>query len=400
MRKKVLEHNKNRLRVALIGSKGIPTHSGGVERHVQELATRLVRKGVVVTVYARAWYTKSVDGVYRGVTVRHLATLHTKHLDAISHTFFSLLHAMVRKNDIIHIHGIGPALLTPIARLFSNAHIVVTLHCQDYYHQKWGPVARFALRMGEWTAVKWSHELIVVSRELQRYIWLTYHQSAEYIPNGATLPARSASYRNQLKRLKTLPGYLLYVGRLIPHKGVHVLIEACRLLKARIPLLIVGAGSYTDDYVRSLKRFAAPVPNVRFLGERTSKELDALYRGARLVVQPSQSEGMSLALLEAMSYAKPVVVSSIPENQEVMSDSDFSFYPNDPQHLATVLQWALRRPLECAKQGRLNRSIVREAYHWESIAGDTARVYRRLAEHTKPQSSLELVTLPVRPTQQ
>lgn len=399
MPKKALQRRRLPLRIAFIGSKGIPAHSGGVERHVHELATRLGRKGIAVTVYARRWYTKSRDTLHGNVAVRHLFSFRTKHLDAISHSLVALMDAMIAKNDIIHIHGIGPALLTPIARLLSNARIVVTLHCQDYYHQKWGPFARIALRMGEWMAVRFSHELIVVSRELQRHIWGTYHRSAEYIPNGATLPLPDPSYRKQLQRLQVLPGYLLYVGRLIPHKGVHVLVEAYRLLNVSIPLLIVGAGSHTDEYVRSLKRFASPVPNIRFLGERTGKQLDALYRGARLVIQPSQSEGMSLALLEAMSYAKTVVASAIPENEEVMSNPDFLFYPTDPHHLAVVLERALHRRAECAREGRLNRSVVRSLYHWDGIARDTVKVYHRLFQDVSKESPVELVALPVRPIQ-
>ena len=394
----MVEKSTKRLTVAFIGSKGIPARSGGVERHVQEVAQRLVRDGMDVLVYSRSWYTKNRQGNWKNIPLRFLPSVRTKHLDAITHTALSILDAMIRKFDIIHIHGIGPALLTPLARILTRSRIVVTLHCQDYYHQKWGLIARFALRLGEWCAVQCSHELIVVSRELQRHIWATYHRSAVYIPNGATLPTLKANpHRSTLHRLGLRPGYLLYVGRLIPHKGVHVLIEAYRAFRPKTPLIIVGAGSYTDEYVRSLKKFASPDSHIRFMGERNGAQLDALYRGASICIQPSQSEGLSLSLLEAMSYAKPVVISAIPENLEVMDDLRFSFHATDPKDLAHVLQWALRHPMESRRQARLNRATVRTRYHWDRIAADTIALYARL---TSPQHlpSVELLPQPVQPS--
>ncbi len=372
-----------RMTIAMIGSKGIPSKSGGVERHVDELSRRLVRRGMDVVVYTRGWYVGRKQKTYHGVRLVQLPSIHTKHWDAISHSIIAALHAMIiERVDVVHLHGIGPALITPLLRMIPGVRVVVTYHSPDYYHQKWGRLARTMLRAGEWMACRYAHELIVVSEELDRHVWSVYRRQAVMIPNGAVVPSPKsiASTRQLLRRMRIpTPGYILYVGRLIPHKGVHTLINAYALLKNNVPLVVVGEGYHTDRYVQSLKILAKNSKNVLFVGERHGRDLDALFRGAAVVVQPSQSEGLSLSLLEAMSYRKPVVVSDIVENRDVVPNSDFWFHTNDVNDLVRVLRFVLLRGDLAQIQARVNQTIVRDRYNWDRIADRTARLYQNFA---------------------
>ncbi len=366
--------------IAMIGSKGIPAASGGVERHVEELSTRLVRQGLRVLVYTRPWYAPRKLLRYKGVELRPLPSIHTKHLDAITHSIIAIIHAtVIERVDIIHLHGIGPALLTPLVRLIPGLRVVVTYHSPDYYHQKWGWFARASLRLGEWVACRFADELIVVSKELERHVWAVYRRASTVIPNGASIVSGRAPTPSIQRRLGIpRPGYILYVGRLIPHKGVHTLIAAWKALRTKIPLVIVGQGYYTDGYVQSLTTLAGGDPNIIFCGQRRGNELDVLFRGASIVVQPSQSEGLSLSLLEAMSYAKPVVVSDIVENREVMTNSDFWFHSTDVNDLVRVLKFVINRPDVSKKQGKINQEMIERWYNWNTIALVTAERYRAM----------------------
>ncbi|MDO8624918.1 MAG: glycosyltransferase family 4 protein, partial [Candidatus Diapherotrites archaeon] len=243
------------MRIFLIGQKGIPAHGGGIERHVEELATRLVREGHEVLAYARRHYTDSSRTHVHGVRVVHLPTLHFKHLDAIVHTLLASIHVLFQRADIIHYHAIGPASLLWIPRLLNpRATIVFTFHCQDYHHQKWNWFARTALRIGEAIGCRFAHHVITVSKTLTDYAWAAYQVPTTYIPNGAVAEATHA--RATARQMNTFglarQEYVLAVARLVRHKGIHDLIAAYQTLSTKKKLVIVGDGAFTDDYVREL----------------------------------------------------------------------------------------------------------------------------------------------------
>lgn len=367
----------------MIGQKGLPARYGGVERHVEELAKELAQQGQALLVYARRWYTAGAKFVFPGIEVVPLPTVHTKHLDTIGHTFLSTLHALWRGADIIHYHGVGPALLSWLPRLLSpRTRVVVTFHTIDRYHQKWNWLARLALKAGEWAACTFPHVTIAVSKTIQKYCLNEYYKNTVYIPNGVSLP-QSVLPAAALPAVGLTAGkYLLMVARLVPHKGAHYLIEAWQFARAQYPellqgyqLVIVGDSVFTDQYVAELHGIAAGDPTVVFTGWQYGEALSALYAHAALVVHPSENEGLSLSVLEGMAYGRAVLISDIPENQELVADERFAFVNASIASLADHIITLLHHPEWLAAAGHANAATVRRRFRWTDIARATVAVY-------------------------
>ncbi len=369
------------MRIAMIGQKGVPAHFGGVERHVEELALKLVGQGHEVVAYARSWYTPPMVHSYHGITVVHTPTIHTKHLDAIVHTFTATLDALRRKPDIIHYHGVGPALLAWIPRLFARrTKVVVTFHSIDRHHQKWGMLARLFLHLGEWAACRFPHETIVVSKVLEEYCRARYGRETTYIPNGVTA---SCSTPQLLSQWNLRPfHYVLMVSRLVPHKGAHDLIAAWQLArKERLELLrnfqlvIAGGGHHTEKYVTRLHLMAEHDPSIVFTGWVKGRVLEELYANTALFVHPSEAEGLPIAVLEAMACARPALVSDIPEHREIILDQRFWFSVRDVKALAQKIIHLLEQPRLLEEVGVHNKSYAEKFYNWDTIAAKAEDVY-------------------------
>ena len=377
------------MRIAMLGQKGIPAKYGGIERHVEELSKELVKSGQVVLVYARAWYTPRLRPAgfagqareYQGIQIIHTPGIHTKNLDAVTHTFTATLHAIWRNVDIYHYHGVGPALLSWLPRLLRpRAKVIVTFHCIDRYHQKWGAFARAMLHLGEWAACKFAHQTITVSKTLYHYCVNEYFCNTVYIPNGVeTITDADANELNQFNL--TPDQYIATVTRLVRHKGVHYLIRAYQAAKlirpelfSGIKLVVVGDSVFTDNYVRSLYKLAGNDHDIIFTGWQQQSALDALYSHALLYVHPSENEGLSLSVLRAMSAGKPILVSDIAENRELISDHRFWFENTDVASLTNKLIELMANPKLRAEAGGYNRCQSLK-YNWPDIARQTAALY-------------------------
>jgi len=379
------------MKIAMIGQKGIPALYGGIERHVEELSRELAKQGHEILVYARSWYTAKTIKKYLGIRVLHIPTIRTKHLDAIIHTFLSTIHALKEKPDVIHYHGVGPALLSFIPRIFSpRTKVVTTFHCVDRYHQKWNWFARLMLRFGEKAACIFPHRTIVVSKTIQNYCINEYQKNTDYIPNGVDISTATTTasllYQWNLEPNK----YLLMVSRLVQHKGAHYLIDAWQTARQKNPellkdykLVIVGDSAFTDNYVQKIKKMSRGDQSIVFTGWQNGQSLTELFANATMLVHPSENEGLSLSVLRAMSLGKAVLVSDIPEQQEIISDKRFWFANADTISLSEKISELLKNPEWMTEAGEKNRTLVKNNYAWKDIANNTERLYKENNELKK-----------------
>lgn len=367
------------LRVAMIGQKGWPPVHGGIERHVAELATRLAARGLLIDIYSRPHYSAAHGEVAPGIRVRRLPSIPTKHLDAITHSALATLDALARRVDVVHYHALGPGLLAGLPRWLGRRATVVTVHGLDWQREKWGPIARAVLRCGERACVRQPHRTIVVSHALQDHFRQRRGCETVLIPNGITPPVYRAP---RLIRERGLPErYVLFVGRLVPEKGCHLLTAAwARLpeaIRGDVALVVAGDAGFTDAYVRRL-RAEAP-PGTRFLGYVHGEILDELYTNAEIVALPSTLEGLSIALLEAMSYGRCCLVSDIPPNQEAAAGCARLFPSGDVAALGRELAALLADPGGRARLGAAAQLHANEHYSWDRAADQTEALYRELA---------------------
>jgi glycosyltransferase involved in cell wall biosynthesis len=364
------------LRIAWIGGRGVPERAelgGGIERSMEELGPRLVARGHELTVYCRAYYTPEA-GDYAGMHRCVLPTIRSKHLDTIVHTALATAHALGRRYDIVQYFALGPSLLAPVPRL-AGSRTIASVRARDWQRQKWGRVARAVLRLGERSAVCWADASYSVSRPLSELLEQRYRRRVYYIPNGITPPpVRSAA---SLRGLDLTPGgYLLFVGRLVPEKGCHDLVRAFRQVRTDKALVVAGAPSYSEAYVAELHRLADA--RVRFLGHVARPLLDDLYTHAYLCILPSYVEGMSNALLEALSHRRCVLISDIPENLAVAGDYCPTFRRGNVGDLVGALTRLVNAPATVATVGARAGQFVLRRYSWDRVAEAVEALYLAL----------------------
>jgi glycosyltransferase involved in cell wall biosynthesis len=364
------------MRVAMIGQKGIPATYGGIERHVDEIARRLVQNhDIEVDVFCRLYYTPA-GASYHGVKLLRRPSIHTKHLDAITHVTWATLESMMRHYDIVHFHALGPALFSGLPRL-TGSKTVVTVHGLDWQREKWGKFARWFLRQCEGPAAHLPDRTIVVSKTLRQHFQEAHHCDAAFIPNGTNLPQPRPA--KKILQLGLTPNkYVLFVGRLVPEKGVHYLCEAFSQIDTDMTLALVGGLSFSQGYVDILKKYESD--RIRLLDYVFGESLEELWSNAYCVVQPSTMEGLSIALLEALSYSRCVLISDIPENMEVAEECSMHFKSKDVADLKAKLERLIREPELVRSFGDRARTHILQHYSWDTVAESTADLYRKLVE--------------------
>ncbi len=369
------------MKIAFIGQKGIPAKSGGIEKHVQELSLGLAGADFDIFVYSRPHYTGSRKTKHQKVNIVNLPSINTKHLDAISHTLAASIHACFKKYDIVHYHGVGPALLSWIPKIFSpGTKVIATFHCIDRQHQKWNRLARIALGLGERAACVFPDKTITVSKNLRKYCRYRFDRATSYIPNGVQIDSRPVS-RSRAEKIMAKwelnkNGYFLTVSRLVKHKGIHTLIKAYQKLNPEQKLVIVGDSAKTDQYVNYLKKLAGNNPKIIFTGQQTGRTLKTLFENAYLFIQPSEAEGLSITLLEAISYGRPVLTSDIEENQEVVGKTPWKFKNKSVNNLAKKLKLALADQKNLKIQAQKAKRKISKEYNWPKIVEETASLYQ------------------------
>ncbi|MEZ4649177.1 MAG: glycosyltransferase family 4 protein [Candidatus Eisenbacteria bacterium] len=360
------------MRIAMIGQKGIPATYGGIERHVEEIATRLVERGHEVDVYSRVHYSRH-SGEFRGVQTHRLPSVNTKHLDAITHCAFSTIDALARRYDVVHYHALGPAIFASLPRI-GGAKTVVTVHGLDWERGKWGKFATWFLRFCEHPAIRFPNKTIVVSQTLKEYFDEKFGVETVMIPNGANPGIHRPP--NKIKRFGLdKHRYILFVGRLVPEKGCHYLLEAFSRLDTDAHLVMAGGSSFSDGYVDSLMRIKGNDDRIHMLGYVYGDLLDELWTNAYMVSQPSVLEGLSISLIEAISHGKCVLVSDIPENLEVVADCAVSHKTRDVDDLEAKLRELLEDPARVDSVAQACKRHAEAHYSWNRIVEATEAVY-------------------------
>ena len=371
------------MKILMFGHKRIPSREGGVEIVVEALSTRMAAMGHEVTCYNRgghhvsgAEFDAKTGSEYKGVRLKTLPTIDKKGLAAVSSSFFGALYSAFGDADVVHIHAEGPAFMCFLPRLLGKR-VVVTVHGLDWQREKWkqGFGSRY-IRLGEKMAVRFANEIIVLSRNVQEYFRNTYSRETTWIPNGIErpeiVPAEEITAQFGLEK----DGYILFLGRLVPEKGIHYLIQVFKAVKTDRKLVIAGGVSDSSDYAEHLRQAAAGDDRILFTGFVQGRVLAELYSNAYLYVQPSDVEGMPLTLLEAMSYGSCCLVSDIPECTEVVRDKALTFPKGNVDALGIQLQTLCDQPETVAQYKNMSRDYICERFNWDEITEKTLELYR------------------------
>lgn len=372
---------EKKLRVAMFGQKRL-SREGGIEIVVKELCTRMARDGCQVTCYNRsghhvsgAEYDEKIE--YEGIRQKSVLTIEKKGLAAVSSSAFAALYSALGKYDVIHIHAERPAFFAWLPKMFGKR-VVVTVHGIDWQREKWksGFGSKF-IRQGEKNAVKYADEIIVLSKGVQDYFKKVYGRETNFIPNGVNRPKLRAAEQISEKFGLSKDSYILFLGRLVPEKGIRYLIEAFKQVKTDKKLVIAGGSSDTDSFERELKDLAKNDERIIFTGFVQGSLLDELYSNAYIYTLPSDLEGMPLSLLEAMSYGNCCLVSDIPECTEVVEDKALIFKKSDVSDLWEKLQDACNHPENVMELKKEAADFICKKYDWDDVVEKTRELYRR-----------------------
>lgn len=367
------------MKVAMIGHKRIPSREGGVEVVVEELSKRLVKHGHAVEAYNRKGKPMAMhcqpqysDSCYEGIRIKTIRTINKKSLDAFLYSFIATIRALFGKYDVIHYHAEGPCAMLILPHLF-KIRTIATIHGLDWQRAKWGGFATKYLLFGEKIAAKYADEIIVLSKNVQAYFRNTYQRDTHYIPNGVMVPQPHGAELIKQKYGLIKNNYFLFLARIVPEKGLHYLLEAYQGLDTTIKLVIAGGSSHSDEYVEKIKSLAEQDDRIIMTGFVQGKELEELYSNCRAYILPSDIEGMPLSLLEAMSYGRKCIVSSIEENLEVLQSCGYVFERGNVKELQKQLQIVLEEE-ECEDPGHYpNYDLSR--FNWDHITERHIQLY-------------------------
>lgn len=365
------------MKIAMIGQKGIPSRSGGIEIHVEEISKRLVKIDCEVDVYCRKGYCSNSSDCYEGIHLKFAPYIHSKHLDAITHTFTSTIKALFSGCDIFHYHALGPATLSFIPRIFGKK-VVCTVHGLDWQRGKWGGFASKYLKFGEYASARFAHKTINVSENLVKYYSEKYGIDTKFIPNGVEKHDKVEPDIIKSSYGLEKDSYILFLARLVPEKGAHYLIEAYKKLKTDKKLVIAGGSSHSTEYETSLHNLGEDNQNIIFTGFVSGQLLEELYSNAYLYVLPSDIEGLPISLLEAMSFGNCCLTSDIPENQTVVKNMGFTFKKGDVDDLYRSIDKLLNNQEVVYNIRDEAQKYVCDKYNWENITCSTYEVYRSL----------------------
>ncbi len=375
-------NNIEKIRIAMLGHKRIPSCEGGIEVVVEELSTRMVSMGHSVVCYNRRGHHvsgKEYDSErlteYKGVRLKSVFTINKKGLSAMTSSLSATICAAFGRYDIVHFHAEGPSFMCWLPKIFGKR-VIVTIHGLDHHRAKWGRFARWYIMQGEKKAVKYADNIIVLSRSIQKYFKDTYNRDTVYVPNGVNPAVKCSAAQIIEKWGLEKDSYILYLGRIVPEKGIHYLIKAFKDIKTGKKLVIAGGSSDTNGYIKELKVLAKGDDRIVFTGFVQGKIKQELYSNAYLYCLPSDLEGMPLSLLEAMSYGNCCVVSNISECTEVVENKALFFRKGDVKNLQETIQKLCEDFLKVQRYKDQAADFISRKYSWDEVVSKTLQIYR------------------------
>lgn len=364
---------KQKLKVAMIGLRGIPARSGGVEMATEQLAPRLAKLGCEVTVYCRNQYCRERPKEFRGVKLKYLPAINTKYTEAVSHTSLASLGSLFKNYDIVHYHAMGNGMFSFIPR-FAGKKTVVTLHGLDWEREKWGLAAKTYLKLSERMICSFPNQVIAVSKKIKDHYKEKYNKDIHFLPNGVeVIKPQSINHLKKYSLVKD--NYILFLSRIVPEKEVHTLIKAFKRVKSNVKLVIAGDATHTDNYFKQVKELAKDDDRIIFTGPLYGEEKTEAFSNCAFFILPSTIEGMPIVLLEAMSFGKCPLVSNIKENLDVVEGNAVSFQVRNVDDLARKITFMLKNKALVRKNGILCKELVKREYQWDTIAKQTLKVY-------------------------
>jgi glycosyltransferase involved in cell wall biosynthesis len=379
------------MKLAFIGSRGIPARYSGFETFYEQLAVRLVERGHEVTVYNRSHFIKDIQGEYKGIRLITLPCIRTKHLETISHTFLSTLHALFQRYDIAYYCIVGNAPLVWIPRLFGTR-TLLNVDGTDWAREKWGPFARWYQKTSERIATVTPSAVIADAEAIRARYREAYNAETVFAPYGGNIVTDDAS--DQLAQWDLTPDeYILYVGRFVPENAIHTLIEAFAGVQTDKKLVVVGDAPYADEYNRQLRSMADE--RVVFTGYAFGDAYTQLSRHAYIYVQPSAINGTRPALLDQLGFGNCVLVRNSTVNMEVIEDCGTSFDGKDPVNsLREQLQHLIGNPTEVARLKQKSVTRIQNFYNWEKVTDFHEALFRQLLRSKPPVSYDQFMNAP------
>lgn len=374
--------SKNRkLRIAMLGHKRIPSREGGVEIVVGELSERMAKLGHDVTCYNRRGHHVSGEefdseflSEYNGVRINSVFTVQKGGLAAVSSSVFAAIKAAFGRYDVVHFHAEGPCAMLWLPKLFGKR-CIATIHGLDHQRAKWGKFASKYILFGEKCAARFADEVIVLSESVQSYFKDTYGRETVFIPNGVSPAEKKDAEEITEKFGLSKNSYVLYLGRLVPEKGIRYLLEAYKSVKTDKKLVIAGGSSDTAEFEAELKTLAAEDERIIFTGFIQGRMLEELYSNAYLYVLPSDLEGMPLSLMEAMSYGNCCLTSDIPECSQVTGENGFTFRKSDTEDLKNKLQFLCDNSDKVNMFKEISPEYICKKYSWDDVVNQTLALY-------------------------
>jgi len=359
------------MKIALIGSRGIPATYGGFETCAEELSKRLVKRGHQVWVYGRSGYFDKKLREYEGVKLAYFPAIRIKALDTLSHTFLSLIHAQIKRYEGILVFNYANSPLL-IFHKWLGGNVILHLDGLEWSREKWKGLGEKYFKFAEWLAAKLSLDLVSDSRSIRDYFGEKYRRGSHFIPYGADL--QYSKEKHLLEKFGLEPqDYILQITRFEPENNPLLSIQAFRKMETAKRLVLVGGVQYKTEYSESI--FAAKDPRISLLGSIYDKRiLRELLCNCYAYIHGNEAGGTNPALLQAMASGCFVISRDVPFNREVLRDAGIYFQKN-VDDLCEKISWALQRPDETRIKGEKGRDIIRESYSWESVVDEYEKLF-------------------------